>query len=647
MAETITLQNTATQINQTISETYSRLIGNYAGPLSASCQSGCGFLIQNGNKQSGLYVANTYFDFYNNNLNFNKNNSDLNFKIYNDRSLNICNNKLIYQLDCNGNVSFGSGLCSSINGIQSYVSHPSLVLNELSQNLNISIQFFNYCKNKTFTIQQNCNSGINFSGNGKIDFYSSNYNTFNIKNSTLAINGNAENWSSYKLYVGGCSIFSDKIFANSGITSNYISCFYSEDVAKTGLDVNTKSVFKNCSNFYCDVYFNSSIYSSGTFNIQNISSTNISGTGYLDYKYGTFENLCVTGGDKLNINVSSNFTCNTCFSADVFFSGDSYFKCSTLNNILIDGSMCHCGSSFIIDPRYPSNHLIKGSTLIICSTGADYVYNLPIYGNIVNISSTGLRANSIETYGDSLNCFSGCLYVLCCIFSPQVNALECVCSPIICSTCCFKSVGPAKILDTLCASVICSSSTTSTNCFESNLSIGNSDQNYINIGGEEGNGFINSVNTSKAWASIKLLSGIPSSFGYNISGVSVTSSSDCLYWQYYEFCLTNPIKYPFSINLSYQPNFIYNIDNNYCSGCLIDNQNGLSNQFIGAYIINCYCSSSSSNSNYCLTSNLTNNCYYCSFRFYFVDCNFLSTPYCELIKSNINGILNININSYL
>ena len=82
----IQLSNTAAQIDQTISQTYNRLTGNFVGPLTASSNSASGFVIQNGNKQSGLFIGNSSTQFYNNCLKFDSSNSDTCLYLFNNRS---------------------------------------------------------------------------------------------------------------------------------------------------------------------------------------------------------------------------------------------------------------------------------------------------------------------------------------------------------------------------------------------------------------------------------------------------------------------------------------------------------------------------------------------------------------------------------
>lgn len=127
---TLQLSNTADQVNTTLSSFYDRLVGNYIGPQNASQVATAGFLIQNGNKGQGIYVANSGTVFFTNNLNFDPANTDLTINIPDTKNFTVTGNGAVLKFNGNGTLSVGQDVDVAYKGLQVFNSCPGIVLKD-------------------------------------------------------------------------------------------------------------------------------------------------------------------------------------------------------------------------------------------------------------------------------------------------------------------------------------------------------------------------------------------------------------------------------------------------------------------------------------------------------------------------------------
>jgi hypothetical protein len=126
----IQLNNTAEQVKTTLSETYTRLLSNWVGPLTASTSTTSQFIIQNPNKGNGIGVGNSCIAFFNNTLNFEASNTDLCFNISDTRNFIVTGNGAIMQFNGNGTFSVGQSIDLNYKGLQVFNSCPGIVLKD-------------------------------------------------------------------------------------------------------------------------------------------------------------------------------------------------------------------------------------------------------------------------------------------------------------------------------------------------------------------------------------------------------------------------------------------------------------------------------------------------------------------------------------
>jgi hypothetical protein len=383
--DNILLANDATEISTAISETYCRLEGNFSGPLNICSGINDGFLIQKGDKQTGLFVGNSYVGYGVNNLLFNYSNTDVCLSLSDTKSFFIGGNGSCLHLNNLGSVSFGCEIDINYCGIQSYAYRPTLALFENSLNLNPSIKFFNKDKENTFLLCQNSNSGLLICNPKSISTYSSGYISTYSNGDIFSIGCVANQDfinSGFNFGVYGKSFFNNCASFNCGITSNGINSFCTSYL-ETGLNVETKSIF------YCSVEFNDII--SGK-------------TGYfscllgIENKTGIFSELYISGNTK--------FSGITCHYDDVNFL-NIY---STGNTCLNSGYLYYSGSDFTLCATGSSN-VIMGCAITICATG-NSSKNLNLCSCVnacyLNVDNT-IYAKGINSSGE-INQFSGCFY---------------------------------------------------------------------------------------------------------------------------------------------------------------------------------------------------------------------------------------------
>jgi len=103
------LNNTATQINSTLSQSVLQNSGNYVGPTGNNADNDAAFCIQTRNKQTALYIANGYTSFLHSNvLGFNSVNADASMCLYANKGFTATDNSATYFSACNGQLRFGT-----------------------------------------------------------------------------------------------------------------------------------------------------------------------------------------------------------------------------------------------------------------------------------------------------------------------------------------------------------------------------------------------------------------------------------------------------------------------------------------------------------------------------------------------------------
>jgi hypothetical protein len=549
--ENIILCNTAAQINQTINETYCRLVNNCVSPLNQSSNSNSGFLIKNGNQQSGLFVGNTFNTFYSNVLNFDKCNTDLCIKTYDNKSFYLTGSSSFYHFDLKGNIGLGKSINSNYNGIQSYVSNPSIQLCESNPSLNASLKFFK-STNETFNLSQNSKTGTYLSGYKDFTLQTFDKCSLNISGCYFGFNGTAN--ANYNFLLNGSSIQVGKAIFCTGITSCWLNCFCNSDNANILFDVGSKAIFRNTTTFSGDINLTGNLYSCKCLSGITGFLKTISGNGCSDYTSGIFKNLCVSGGSCANFNVPVKFTSDVSISnisSDEVYS--TYISGSNLK--ITGGYFCYYGGGLDIKPTGNFTHYICGSCTVICSTGVN--------SNIILSGCT--RANNL--YIDCLctsqtsvtNCIKGNLNIgsSLCASSIYSNAIVSGDSGYFNQT--VTVGGITKVNDTLCVNQICSISTSNINCFRNDLKI---------------DGNINANNVAKAWGVYSLKCGVPTILtGYNvcnymtipITGMRVANSiggysgtgANNDGWNYpfvfYGIKLCNTIKWPYTLDMKFSP----------------------------------------------------------------------------------------------
>lgn len=174
------LNNTAAQLNQTVSEHYNRLIANYVGPLTAGSSS-CFFCIQNGSKGIGLSLSSSCANFYTNNLNFNNTSADLIFRIPSTRNFIVTGNGAIMDFHADGTFSVGQNVDTNYKGLQVFNSCPGIVLKDSDAINGSGCQFIRFIDstgyNQALISYDRINVGCAPTGTG---IYT--YNSLNIYN---------------------------------------------------------------------------------------------------------------------------------------------------------------------------------------------------------------------------------------------------------------------------------------------------------------------------------------------------------------------------------------------------------------------------------------------------------------------------------
>lgn len=540
MAANVNLLNTASQVCQTLSETYSRLTGSYSGPLTASACAASGFGIQDANKNTGIFVTNASIQLCKPVVDF-KANQDVCFLGCSTRSFFLSGNGSVFGFDCRGTMSAGSGIDSSYMGIQAYATNPSVLLRETDSSSTQAIRFHNCSNVADFTMCQSGNNG----GLWHVSCDTIRFLSRGCSTRAMSISGNSVGFNTDPLV--GVSVFSSGTFCNSGAFCQTGNQFITGTVcighAGTGLDVNTQSYFK------CNILSAGRICVSG----QNISTDQciLGGTGCFNY-------LCVTSGiylDRANLSsilvtggggccaefcVVSKFRCDSCF-CQIYATGvtaggtiSGAILCSA-SGIASSGQIKVFGTSF--------SHFISGQSLTV---------NFPSSGNLFNLFGSQCVYGRFRSCGDI--CTSDGTF---CSLRSDINAVNyfggylCVgCNIVTPAQLCGYNVttSTANVNSILgccgCFGRLCQTDSTLTGCFMSNVNIGLSCT-----------GIVNALNTAKAWGIFGICSGmvLAGATGMNFSGITLPFSSCASFKDVgYGIKFKTPIKSP-AMNMFLMP----------------------------------------------------------------------------------------------
>lgn len=611
------LTNNSSQVEQVISQHHCRLTGSYSGPLNASSQPNSGFLIQNGNKQSGLFVGNTCTTFYNNCLNFDPANTDVNLNIPDSRAFIITGNGSLMTFGANGTLAVGTSIDANYKGIQVVNSNPIFLLKD-SDSINQSgTQALSFFDSNSILSTSLCNepasiinTGLSITDNATNIVYNKYFRLRNnptngggctliaSNNNLTLFSGNCLN-RSFNLAVGGTSYFSSDL-SSSGIVSAAGLCVFSNNFYLKGsgdnvaLNIcNNKNNSSGTINFYnASGGLHSLILSSqnSTLGCSEIDfyTTNAGGYNITDRKQIALEikgdksakfygNICAESG-YFNCQIISygieNSGCRTYLAPDFqsfHFFGSNANNCaygisissnsSILNHVWLTSSrksMClDSNQNLIVTGCLFSSGINSNSALIVNNLNNT---DSCIRSRCIVFCANGANQNIINcgnfvNYGNNA-CFSGI-----CSTGNQLNCMNgCLClqtnlyTNCLCLTAGGGVCGPLGCFTTCSQSqVVCSNS-----CIRGD-SVCSTGTTFLNCFSNSVcvNGFIEAQNATKAWGHFELIDGAASNCaGYNFNSLIIrtnTSLSPGTINFIYGLKLTNAVKYPFSLQMSVMP----------------------------------------------------------------------------------------------
>lgn len=542
------LGNTTGEICCEIQQSYMRLTGNYVGPLCTSNFSTSGFLIKDANDNSGIYVANCAIQTCKNKIEYTDANSanPAHLILPANKCFYISGNNSLYSFSDSNIFSVGSGFYSAFEGLQSFSSSPSLTLIPKTAAINNAFRSLNCSCQVQFYICQSDNSGICLSGSNAFRFDNLNkQGVYYISGNSTSVSGLP--LSSYSFANYGNSYFNAASLFSGNINATGTGCF---NASHTGLDVNTKSIFRKDSIFSGNVTFTGgySIYSDGVAKFKTGIFPNLSGEGDLCFK-----------GAYLNSILVNSITGNE----------RSVFSCIEVTNL-------QASTGCFNNIKSISSQLLIHNYTNLCLSGNNvYNYgqfeNSGTFCNIGNFTNTGNGSfYSICTTGlsTSRNVFSGCMFV----------------SNDICNSGSICSWGSVSGLNFLTTGLISGANISGTAI--SGRTFAQLDGSTITCFASSGlhigsfcTGYIKAANTAKAWGVFSLVSGIPTLLtGYNvcrmtlpITGIAAsgnastpaqlryypTGSGFTGQWNnpyvMYGLALAETVKAPFTFNLQFHP----------------------------------------------------------------------------------------------
>jgi hypothetical protein len=349
---TLILSNSTGQIECTISQTYDRLTKCYVGPLS---NSSAGFLIQNGAKQTGLFLGNTCNVFGRNLTCFRDStspvhicscNSCLCFSSTNDQNIFIVNPN---------SFSIGSSAVSS-NSIELHrPASPSLVLRSTSFNCCNSIKFLNSSSNEIFSICQIDGAHTLICGSNGLQFKTSSNPSICLSENKISFNGEINSLYNQSFY--GDNLLSGNLCI-TGIVNSFgkftIDGPQDSTLASRALQVKVPSYFTKCTCFE-----------------QLIATPCVCVSDCL-----CAPKACILNVSGSSSNFKTNYNCVTFFEnighispqSGLYLTGQNFSFISGLcvSNIRSSGIQ-NCGN---FSTSSPSLNVICGCQFLLCSTGS-------------------------------------------------------------------------------------------------------------------------------------------------------------------------------------------------------------------------------------------------------------------------------------
>lgn len=634
---TYTLGNTSAEIDCVLSESYCRLTGNFAGPLNASVISNSGFLIQNGNKQTGLFVSNSCFIFGRNILDFTQFSDNLLFNIYQSCGFFICGPapKQIFNFKGNGTLSIGRNVDANYLGLQVNNESPAIILkdlNTLSQDQSISFRnysgaFFTCIWNNEQALINSTNTkATQISYNNALIFndFCSAGKTF-ISGDYLSVGFESCINTGYNFSVNGSGYFS------CSLTSSIIS-------AKTGYFCGNSLFLKG----------------NGACSSINICNEFDSGLGVIDFYNSSgaiynkiTSNQAVDGGSELNFYITSTgaydsidrseLALKICNNKLINFYGDILSQAGQFNCSLSANEFTNSGSKTFLNTGALGSHclLLNNSAYIYsyCATSGfitDHIWYTSGNNPIAQINRLGNFAMTGSIFSHSGICSTGSL----CINNSQLNS--CIISKCVilsgngslCNINLFGNVQTCGSFENVSSTQakffgICSTgngnNTISGNLISCNLicstggmhsfgcvqssSCGIFNQGVVSnswicaqnsgvfgsvicaLGTTSTNcfcssvdvgGSVNAINTAKAWGIYGLNNNSsPTLTGLNIKSINIYQNATPLIYAY-GICFNKPITYPFVVNFN-----VYSSGNALITGNNSNLQNGESLGFSG------------------------------------------------------------------
>ena len=651
---TYTLANTSSEISCTISEGYNRLTGNFVGPLNSSIISNSGFLIQNGNKQTGLFISNSCFIFGRNILDFTQYCENVFLKIPNSCHFYLSgqSENQILHFNSAGTLSLGGSANQNYLGLQINNYSPKLILKDLntgSQTQGIlfsnSSGVFSTCignntnalinSTTTEATQISYNKALIFNkfGSASKSILSGDYLTLGYESClntdyNLSVNGSAYfscNITSPVL-ISRTGYFCGSLFLNgSGISSSINIC--------NELDLGIGSI-----NF-----FNSK---GAIYNRISSSQNILSGNSEFDF--------CTTPTGAFNNINRSQLALKICGDKSAIFYGNLLGNVGIFNSCLSANEIINCGSKTFLNTGIIGSHclLLNNSTNIYsyCSISGfitDHIWYTSGNNPTLCIDRFGSLATCGSIFSHSGICTTGFL----CVNNSQLNS--CIISKCItlsgkenaCNINLFGNVqacgsfenisstqakffGICSIGDTnniisgnlfSCSKICSTGGIFSIGCVQSS-SCGIFNQGVVSnswicaqnsgvfgsvvcaLGTTNANcfcssvnvcGSVNATNTAKAWGIYGLNNNsTPTLTGLNIKSINIYQNATPLIYAY-GICFNNPITYPFVINFN-----VYSSGNALITGNNSNLQNGEPLGFSGVTSTATHLGSSSATVNY-------------------------------------------------
>jgi hypothetical protein len=522
MADLI-LPQTSDQICQTLSESYTRLICGFVGPVCLSSGSNSGFCVQNANGCTSIIVGNSFIEFCENNLFFNTQPCDLIFALSDGKGIRFSGENLSFFLSENGDLILGNERDLQYNGIQLTNANPSLILKDNECETNVCIKFIDRFGISKFHI---CSQGESSNIYAECNLNFSNFNScgFTVSGNYFSFNCNID--TGYNFNFSGSSYFNGDLFNSGELNFNNL---IQTNNPETGLNIDYFTNFSKKVVFSGEVDVQNLLCSEGGISTTEISTANIIGSslsfsaGSVDlisgdcsfYECSSASGLCSYSGN-FNDLYSESGCLNNLVSKNFLNSG---FFCS-----ISTGNFCVSGVSgiFIFDGQYNGFYLKS-----LCS----------IFDSKLSVSC-GFDASQVCATGTGINSFSGTCFCSesdmvvkglinsCSGFSgPCLNTtnLKSSNSEICCST-----ISKCLCVDTINPTIFCTS--------------GQADKSVCIVSGN-----IYSCNTPKSFGLICFCDGAVVGYsGFNIC--SIWSPNGC----FYSIKFKEAVKAPFNSFFSLQ-----------------------------------------------------------------------------------------------